>query len=86
MYALISGRTNEPRDWAAVKELYAPSARLIPIENGPDGTRIAFDTQTCTRYDFYYFTCEFSVHIVGITGLPGAENWYNASEPAWRPR
>ena len=41
MYALISGRTTEPRDWAAVKELYAPGARLIPIENGPDGTRIA---------------------------------------------
>jgi hypothetical protein len=41
MYALISGRTNEPRDWAAVKELYAPGARLIPIENAPDGSRIA---------------------------------------------
>ena len=41
MYELISGRTTEPRDWDAVKDLYAPGARLIPIENGPDGSRIA---------------------------------------------
>ena len=41
MYAVISGRTNEPRDWAAMKNLYAADARLIPIENAADGSRIA---------------------------------------------
>ena len=40
-YALISGRTTEPRDWSAWKALHAPDARLIPIENAEDGSRIA---------------------------------------------
>jgi len=41
MYALISGRTSEPRDWATWRELNAPGARMIPIEKAPDGSRIA---------------------------------------------
>ena len=41
MYKLISGRTGEPRDWETWKKLHVPDARLIPIENGPDGSRIA---------------------------------------------
>jgi hypothetical protein len=41
MYALISGRTSEPRDWARWRELNAPGARMIPIEKASDGSRIA---------------------------------------------
>jgi hypothetical protein len=37
-YALISGRTGEPRDWARWKTLHAPGARLIPIEKSADGS------------------------------------------------
>ena len=39
-YALISGRAGEPRDWGRWRRLYAPSARLMPIEAAADGTRI----------------------------------------------
>ena len=38
VYALISGRANEPRDWNRWKALHAPGARLIPIED-PGGGR-----------------------------------------------
>jgi hypothetical protein len=38
-YALISGRAGEPRDWARFKTLYAPGARLIPIEAPGGGPR-----------------------------------------------
>ena len=35
-YALISGRADEPRDWERWKTLFAPGARLIPIERTSD--------------------------------------------------
>jgi hypothetical protein len=38
-YALISGRAGEPRDWDRWKKLYAPGARLIPIEASGGGSR-----------------------------------------------
>ena len=41
MYELISGRTTTPRDWETWKSLHVAGARLIPIENTPDGSRIA---------------------------------------------
>jgi hypothetical protein len=41
MYKLISGRTTEPRDWESWKRLHVQGARLIPIENAADGTRVA---------------------------------------------
>ena len=41
MYAVISGRTTDERDWDALRTLYAPGARLIPIEKNPDGSSIA---------------------------------------------
>ena len=40
-YALISGRAGEARDWPRLRALYAPGARLIPIERGADGTEQA---------------------------------------------
>ena len=36
-YEVISGNAGEERNWARLKALYAPGARLIPIERGPDG-------------------------------------------------
>ena len=40
-YAMLSGRALEPRDWDRWRSLHAPGARLIPIEEGGDGSRIA---------------------------------------------
>lgn len=36
-YECISGNAGEERDWARLKTLYAPNARLIPIEIAQDG-------------------------------------------------
>jgi hypothetical protein len=36
-YECISGNAGEERDWARLKTLYAPGARLIPIEFASDG-------------------------------------------------
>jgi hypothetical protein len=41
MYALISGRTSEARDWKRWRELNAPGARMIAIEKASDGSRVA---------------------------------------------
>lgn len=38
IYRLISGNAGESRDWDRLKKLYAPGARLIPIEARPDGS------------------------------------------------
>lgn len=40
-YALISGRADEPRDWDRMRTLFAPGARLIPIERNKNGEVIA---------------------------------------------
>jgi hypothetical protein len=48
-YALISGRASEPRDWDRMRTLYAPGARMIPIEAGGDGT-IAPRVMTLDEY------------------------------------
>lgn len=40
-YAFLSGRASEPRDWNGWRALHAAGARLIPIETGNDGERIA---------------------------------------------
>jgi hypothetical protein len=36
-YECISGRAGEERDWARLKTLYLPDARLIPIELATNG-------------------------------------------------
>lgn len=36
IYRLISGNAGDPRDWDRLKKLYAPGARLIPIEDISD--------------------------------------------------
>jgi hypothetical protein len=38
-YEVISGNAGEERDWPRLKALYAPGARLIPIEPGADGVQ-----------------------------------------------
>jgi len=38
VYEVLSGRAGEERDWARWRILYAPNARLIPIEKDADGT------------------------------------------------
>jgi hypothetical protein len=40
-YRLLSGRAAEPRQWDRWRALFAPGARLIPLETGPDGMVIA---------------------------------------------
>lgn len=38
VYEVLSGRADEARDWDRWRPLYAPDARLIPIETHSDGT------------------------------------------------
>lgn len=38
VYEVLSGKAGESRDWDRWRPLYAPSARLIPIERDSDGT------------------------------------------------
>lgn len=40
-YKLISGRADEKRDWNRMKTLFAPGARLIPIERDKNGNVVA---------------------------------------------
>jgi hypothetical protein len=40
-YALLSGRASDPRDWNRWRALFAPGARLIPIEAGHGGAIVA---------------------------------------------
>ena len=40
-YKLISGRADEKRDWERMKTLFAPGARLMPIERDKDGAVVA---------------------------------------------
>lgn len=40
-YALISGLADEPRDWERMRTLFAPGARLIPIERNNNDEVIA---------------------------------------------
>jgi hypothetical protein len=37
VYEVLSGRAGEMRDWDRWRPLYAPAARLIPIERDGDG-------------------------------------------------
>jgi len=37
VYEIISGRAGEPRDWDRCRTLYAPGARLIPVEQDDQG-------------------------------------------------
>ena len=39
LYAVISGRAGEKRDWDRFRGLFAPGARLIPTGRRPDGTQ-----------------------------------------------
>lgn len=41
MYEIISGRADEPRDWDRMRTLYAPGARLVPIERDREGRLVA---------------------------------------------
>ena len=34
MYEVISGPAGQPRDWARLRSLYAPGARLMPVVGG----------------------------------------------------
>ena len=38
VYEVLSGRADESRDWDRWRPLYAPNARLIPIERDSEGT------------------------------------------------
>lgn len=38
VYEVLSGRAGEERDWGRWRTLYAPNARLIPIEKDAPGT------------------------------------------------
>ena len=38
VYEVLSGRAGEGRDWDRWRPLYAPNARLIPIERDSNGT------------------------------------------------
>jgi hypothetical protein len=40
-YALLSGRAGEERDWERMRTLFAPGARLMPIERDSNGTVVA---------------------------------------------
>lgn len=40
-YKLISGRADEKRDWDRMKTLFAPGARLMPIERDKNGNVVA---------------------------------------------
>jgi hypothetical protein len=40
-YQLLSGRADEKRDWDRMRTLFAPGARLIPIERDASGAVIA---------------------------------------------
>lgn len=37
VYEVLSGRAGEERDWGRWRTLYAPNARLIPIEHAAEG-------------------------------------------------
>lgn len=37
VYEILSGRAGEPRDWDRWRTLYAPDARLIPVEKDDEG-------------------------------------------------
>ena len=37
VYEVLSGRADEARDWNRWRQLYAPNARLIPVERDADG-------------------------------------------------
>lgn len=37
LYAAISGPAGEPRDWDRLRSLFLPSARMIPVQKGPEG-------------------------------------------------
>ena len=38
VYEVLSGRAGEARDWDRWRTLYAPNARLVPIEKDAEGT------------------------------------------------
>jgi hypothetical protein len=40
-YKLISGKADEKRDWDRMKTLFAPGARLMPIERDKNGDVVA---------------------------------------------
>ena len=37
VYDVISGPAGAPRDWARLRALYAPHARLVPVRDAPGG-------------------------------------------------
>ena len=41
LYDVISGPAGQPRNWARMRSLFLPGARLIPTARHPDGTTIA---------------------------------------------
>jgi hypothetical protein len=41
LYDVISGPAGQPRDWARMRSLFVPGARLIPTAHRPDGVTAA---------------------------------------------
>lgn len=41
LYDVISGPAGQPRNWARMRSLFVPGARLIPTAHQPDGTTTA---------------------------------------------
>jgi hypothetical protein len=74
-YELISGLKSEARDWETWKKLHAPGARLIPIEKGDDGERIArvmtpdefieSRSRILSQMDFYEWETEREERVYG---------------------
>lgn len=42
LYEIVSGPAGERRDWDRFRALFAPSARLLPLQLGTDGLRVPF--------------------------------------------
>lgn len=49
LYASISGPAGEPRDWDRLRSLFLPTARMIPVQRGPEG-QVRYRALTVEEY------------------------------------
>ncbi|HSH44860.1 MAG TPA: phosphoglycerate mutase family protein, partial [Longimicrobiales bacterium] len=49
LYDVISGPAGEPRNWDRLRGLFLPTARMIPVQQAPDG-RVAHRAMTVEEY------------------------------------
>jgi len=92
-YALLSGRAGEPRDWDRFRTLYAPGARLIPIERDAAGIARARvltpDEWIAARADFFarhsFFEYETSREETRLGRLTHVWSRYEAAESPGGP-